>query len=238
MAREFLEQESLNANKKKRKLFLSLFLFFSCVSIFLYFATRNDLDFNDPSNQKLVILFWAAAGFMLFFTAVGLLASIRPAKGGKNLILPFGENTKPFVAEIINREVADGKFLYEGFMNHNTIGKYNDRVLLLPSYLLLIENIGGVTAIPRDKIYWICAQVGYKGGPFYVRLLIFTENKIFDFDGNDIDHTKEIADGLYQYIPNVFHKYDPQELSYSLEKLFQENRAEFLRFYEEEKNNL
>ena len=34
-------------------------------------------------------------------------------------------------------------------------------------------------------------------------------------------------DGLYQYIPNVFSKYDAQELYYSLEKLFRENRDEF-----------
>lgn len=106
---------------------------------------------------------------------------------------------------------------------------------MLPSYLLLIGEMGQITAIPRGKIYWICAQVGYKGGPFYVRLLIFTEQKIFDFDGNDIEHTKEIANGLYQYIPNAFREYDPQELSYLLEKLYQENRAGFLAFYEEEK---
>ena len=54
-------------------------------------------------------------------------------------------------------------------------------------------------AIPRDKIYWLCAQVGRKGGPFYVRLLLFTEEQILFFEGNDVDRIKEIADGLYQY---------------------------------------
>ncbi len=72
-------------------------------------------------------------------------------------------------------------------------------------------------------------------GPFSVRLLIFTEKQIFDFDGNDIEHTKEVANGLYQHIPNVFSAYDPQELSYSLEKLYRENREAFLAFCEEEK---
>ena len=119
-------------------------------------------------------------------------------------------------------------------MNADTIGKYNDRVILLPSYLLLIENLGGIMAIPRDKIYWLCAQVGRKGGPFYVRLLLFTEEQILFFEGNDVDRIKEIADGLYQYIPNVFAKYDAQELSYSLEKLFRENRDEFWKFYQKE----
>ncbi len=235
MAQVFLEQESINANRKKQKLFLSLFLFFNCISIFLYFATRNLLDWNNPSDRKLVGLFFALAGIMLFCVLFGLLVTMRPAKNGNNLILPFAENSKEAIAEVINREVAEGKTQFESFINYNTVKKYGDRVLLLPSYLLLIGEMGQITAIPRGKIYWICAQVGYKGGPFYVRLLIFTEQKIFDFDGNDIEHTKEIANGLYQYIPNAFREYDPQELSYLLEKLYQENRAGFLAFYEEEK---
>lgn len=235
MAQRFLEQESVNANKRKRKLFLSTFLFFTCITAFLYFATRNSIDLNDPRDQKLVVLFCIMIGFMLFCTAFGLLMSILPAKNGKNLILPFEENSKESVAAQIDQEVAEGKIIYEGFMNHNTIKPYPERVLLLPTYLLLIGEMGRVTAIPRDKILWLCAQVGYKGGPFYVRLLIFTEKKLFDFDGNDIEHTKEIANKLYQYIPNVFSKYDPQELSYSLEKLHKENRAGFMEFYKEEK---
>lgn len=237
MAQAFLEQESINANKRKRKFFISLFLFFIFMIGFLYFVTRNSIDLNNPTDQKLVVLFFAAIGFMLFFTIIGLLLSILPAKNGKNLILPFEENTREAVAAAINREVAEGKSLFEGFMNHNTRKQYFERVLLLPSYLLLIGEMGKVTAIPRDKIYWLCAQVGYKGGPFYVRLLIFTEKKIFDFSGNHIEHTKEIANSLYQYIPNVFSSYDPQELSYSLEKLFNENHAGFMEFYNEAKQN-
>lgn len=236
MARDFLEQEAAKANGKKRKLFLSLFIFFVCVSIFLYFMTKNAFDLNDLRDYKLVMLFYGVAGFMVFCTALGLAVTSRPVKGGKNLTLPYQENTKEAVAKIINQEVAQGKVLYEGFMNANTIGKYDDRVLLLPSYLLLIENLGGIMAIPREKIYWLCAQVGYEGGPFYVRLLIFTEKKVLFFDGNDVECIKEIADGLYQYIPNVFSKYDPQELSYSLEQLFKENRAGFLEFYKKEKS--
>ncbi len=235
MAQAFLEQESIGANRKKRKLFITLFLVFSGISAVLYFATKNALDWNDPADQKLVMLFFAAAGFMIFCVVFGLIMSMRPAKDGKNLLLPFGECTKESAAQIINTEVSEGKIQYEGYMNNNTIGKYSDRVLLLPSYLLLIGEMGQITAIPRSKIYWLCAQVGYKGGPFYVRLLIFTEKQIFDFDGNDIEHTKKVANGLYQYIPNVFSAYDPQELSYSLEKLYRENREAFLAFYEEEK---
>lgn len=170
------------------------------------------------------------------------MISILPAKNGRNLILPLEENTREEAAKIINREAAEGKILYEGFMNHNTIKKYSDRITILPSYLLLIREVGKITAIPRDKVYWICAQPGYKGGPYYVRLLIFTEKKLIDFDGNDIEHTMKIAEEIYQYIPNVFKDYNEQHripnFPYVLEKLYQENRADFVRLYEEEKQKL
>ena len=111
----------------------------------------------------------------------------------------------------------------------------------MPSYLLLCGRKGGpkgtskVTAITCQKIYWICAQAGIKGGPFIVRLLIFTENKIYSLTGTDIEHVQRIAYKLYQYIPNVFSDYDPFILSYELEKEFAKDRAEFLKFYENEK---
>lgn len=235
MTQEFLEQESIKANKRKRKLFLSMFAFFVCMAGFLYFATKNTIDTSDPGDWKLIFLFCLLIGLMLFCTTVGLLVSILPAKNGKNLILPCGEDTKEAVAALINREVAAGNVLYEGFMNYKTIKPYPNRVILLPTYLLLVGEMGWITAIPRDKIYWLCAQVGYKGGPYYVRLLIFTEKKLVPFDGNDIEHTKQIADDLYQHMPNVFSQYDPQELSHKLEQLFNEKPAKFLEFYAQEK---
>lgn len=238
MERNYLEQESIRENSSRRKLFLGLFAFFACISTFLYFAAGNSLDLSKPDDKKLFVIFVVMAGFMLFCTAVQLILSILPAKNGRNLILPLEENTREAVAEIINREAADGKILYEGYMNYKTIKKYSDRITILPSYVLLISEIGKIIAIPRDKIYWICAQVGYKGGPYYVRLLIFTEKKLIDFDGNDIDHTIEIAENIYQYIPNVFKDHDSQDLPYALEKLYKENRTEFMRLYEEEKQKL
>lgn len=242
MKRAYLEQESIRANSSRRKLFLGLFAFFVCVSAFLYFALRDSIDLSNPQDKMLVNIFIVMAGIMLFCTAVMLMMSILPAKNGKNLILPLEENTREAVAEIINREAAEGKILYEGYMNHKTIKKYNTRITILPSYVLLISEIDKITAIPRDKIYWICAQPGYKGGPYYVRLLIFTEKKLIDFDGNDIDHTREIAENIYQYIPNVFADYEAQHRTpnfpYTLELLYNQNRAEFLRLYEEEKQKL
>lgn len=238
MAREYLEQESIKENSRRRKLFLGLFVFFACISAVLYFAVGDSLDLSKPDDKKLFVIFVVMAGLMLFCTAVQLMISILPAKNGRNLILPLEETTREGAAEIINREAAEGKILYEGFMNHNTIKKYSDRITILPSYILLIREIGKITAIPRDKIYWICAQPGYKGGPYYVRLLIFTEKKLIDFDGNDIEHTVEVAENIYQYIPNVFKDYDTQNLPYVLEKLYNENRADFMRLYEEEKQKL
>ena len=49
---------------------------------------------------------------------------------------------------------------------------------------------------------------------------------------------EKIADKLYQYIPNVFSKYDSFILSYELEDLFDKNREAFLKFYEEEKTKM
>lgn len=241
MELEYLEQESIREKSRRRKLLLGLFVFFACISVFLYFAVGNSIDLSKSDDKKLFIIFVVMAGFMLFCTAAQLIISILPAQNGTNLILPLEENTREAAAEIINREAAEGKILYEGFMNHNTIKKYSDRITILPSYVLLIGEIGKITAIPRDKIYWICAQTGYKGGPYYVRLLIFTEKKLIDFDGNDIEHTMEVAENIYQYIPNVFKDYNTQhnvDLPHVLEKLYNENRTEFIRLYEEEKQKL
>ncbi len=241
MVREYLEQESIKGNSRRRKFFLGIFLVFACICAFLYFAVGNSIDLSKPDDKKMFIIFVVMAGLMVFCTAVQLIISILPAKNGRNLILPLEENTRE-AAEIINKEAAEGKILYEGFMNHNTIKKYSNRITILPSYVLLIREIGKITAIPRDKIYWICAQPGYKGGPYYVRLLIFTEKKLIDFDGNDIEHMIEIAENIYQYIPNVFKDYSAQHgitnLPFILEKLYNENRSAFMSLYEEEKQKL
>lgn len=239
MERKYLEQESLKENARRRKLFLVAFIFFACISAFLYFAVGNSIDLSKPDDKKIFIIFIVMAGLMLFCTAVQLIISMLPAKNGTNLILPLGETTREAAAEMINKEAADGKILYEGFMNHKTVKKYSSRIVILPSYVLLIRDIGKITAIPRNKIYWICSQVGYKGGPYYVRLLIFTEKKLIDFDGNDMEHMKEVEENIYRYIPNVFKDYSERDdvvsLPHVLEKLYMENRAEFMRLYEEEK---
>ena len=141
------------------------------------------------------------------------------------------------MAELIDQEASEGKIQVEEYIYEFAEGKkpYGEKIVLMPSYLLLCGNKNKITVIPRDKIYWIVAQVGQKGGSFRVQLLIFTEKKIFNMVGVDIEHVEGIADKIYQYIPNVFSGCDSFSLSYELEKVFAKDRAEFLKFYENEK---
>ena len=89
-------------------------------------------------------------------------------------------------------------------------------------------------AIPRDKIYWLCAQVGRKGqSSFVVRILIFTEKSTYYVDGVDVKHVEDIAEKLYQHIPNIFSEYDPFIFSYQLEAIYAKDRPQFMKLYEE-----
>lgn len=241
MKQGFLAQESRRSNQKNRKLFTILFLVYIVLISFIAFAVKDSIDFNDYSSKKVVVCIVILSAFMLIAVTAGLIRSSRVAVKGRNLILPFKEDTKEAVGKVIDQEVAEGKVLLEEYIYEFTEGKkpYGQRIMLLPSYLLLFNGMGKITAIPRDKIYWHCAQVGRKGSSsFIVRLLIFTEKKTFSVDGVEVEHVEKIADKLYEYIPNVFQEYDPFLLSYELEKLFDKNRAEFLKFYEEKKKAL
>lgn len=237
MNQGYLEQQSKQINQATRKRLLGALIAYICIIAVLYVLLKDSFDFNDPSSRQ---VFGYAAVFtviMMIAIVVGLFKSSRTAVNGRNLILPFDENTKEAVGRMIDQEAAEGKIQVEEYIYHFEEGKkpYGERVVLLPSYLLLVGHGNKITAIPRDKIYWICAQVGHKGGSFRVQLLIFTEKKIFNMVGVDIEHVQNIADKIYQYIPNIFSDYDTFTLSYELEKLYAANRTEFLNFYENEK---
>lgn len=234
----FLEQESIKANKKNRKLFLILFFVYIVLIAGIGFAIKDSLDLSDYKTKKVLAYAAILTFIMLFCVIFMLIKSSRPAVNGKNLLLPFKENTKEAVGMIVDREVADGMVQVDEYIDKfkETEKPHGERIMLLPSYLLLFNGMGAITAIPRNKIYWICAQVGRKGASsFIVRLMIFTEIKTFYMDGVEIAHVEGIAKKLYQYIPNIFSEYDPFILSYELDKLFDKNREEFLRFYEGEK---
>ena len=230
----YLERESERTNLAVRKRLTRGGLAAVCILAVLYFLLKDSLDFNDPSSREILIYLGIFVVVMAAAIVVGLFRARGASGNGQNLILPFEENTKEAVAKTINQEVAEGKLQVEEYIDSFAEGKtpHGEKIALTPSYLLLCGDKNKITAIPRSKIYWICAQVGHKGGSYRVRMLVFTEKKIFNMVGVDIEHVQRIADKIYQYIPNVFSDYDTFTLSYELEKLFADNREEFLRFYE------
>ncbi len=239
MAANFLEKESLSANKKLRRLLLIVIAIFVAAVAVIYFGVGDELfDFSDERTRLIAGVLLGGAGILLIFSFIILILTMRPAKNGKNLLLPLGETTQEKAAEIINREVAEGKILYEGTRDYNTPIKHDTRVLLTPSYLLLIGySMEKIRAIPCDRILWIGAQTGYTGGPYFARLLIFTREKMLDCDVNDMEQAKRLAEGLYHYIPNVFRDLEWQDdnFPHMLEKLYRKDRDGFLALYEEEK---
>lgn len=238
MKEQFLAQEAIMAGKKSRKLLMGAFLFFTCMVSILAFALKDSMDLSDVKSKKILLAFGALAAVMILSVIVGMIKSFRVPRKGQNLKLPMKENSKEAVAAIINKEVEEGKLLLNEYMSCFPEGKkpYGSRVLLTESYLMLTEDTGIFTAIPRDKIYWFCAQPGIKGRSSYiVRFLVFTENGTFSVDGVDGEYVEKVAEKFYQYIPNVFKDYDVFELSYQLEAMYAKNRPAFLAFYEEEK---
>ena len=218
MAQGFLEQQAKRINRKNKRLFLFLLVLNAGLIGGIYFAVREAMDLSDYRTQKVVAGLVILGVLMMVSVIIGLVASARSAAdSSKSLILLFPGNTKEETAQIIDREVAEGK-------------------VLVDEYFLFCSGMGKVTVIPRDKIYWICAQVGRKGrSSFIVRLIVFNEKKTFYIEGVDVAHVEKIADKLYRHMPNVFSGYDPFTLSYELDALFDRNRGEFVRFYEEEK---
>lgn len=239
MAQGFLEQQAKRINRKNKRLFLFLLVLNAGLIGGIYFAVREAMDLSDYRTQKVVAGLVILGVLVMVSVIVGLAASARSAAdSSKSLILLFPGNTKEETAQIIDREVAEGKVLVDEYVGEFSDGQtpYGDRILLLPSYFLFCSAMGKVTVIPRDKIYWICAQVGRKGrSSFIVRLIVFNEKKTFYIEGVDVAHVEKIADKLYRHMPNVFSGYDPFTLSYELDALFDRNRGEFVRFYEEEK---
>jgi len=237
MEQGYLAQESRRTNETARRTLIKSCTAFIILAVILYFLLESSLDFNDPASQTIFSVMKMLTGAVFLALVVGMFRTSRVAVNGRNLVLPFGEAEKAEVAQIIDQEAAEGKIQVEEYIYEIPQGKrpHGEKIVLTPSYLVLFGDGSRVRAIPRGKIYWICAQVGQKGGPFIVQLQIYTEKKIFTMVGVDIEHVQNIAEKIYRYMPNVFCDYDPFILSYELEKLFTKNREEFLKFYENEK---
>lgn len=245
MNQGYLAQESVRINKATRKTLIITIIGFIGALAVIYFLGKDSIDFSNVSNGSISFYLVILIGILLFSTVIKLFAAGRVAKNGSNLFLPYKETTQEAAGNIIDSEALDGKILVEEYIYEVRGSKEptGEKIVLLPSYLLLCGARGGikgtskVTAIPRDKIYWICAQVGVKGGPFMVKLLVFTENKIYSLTGVEIEHVQTIAAKLYQYIPNIFSEHDPFVLSYELEKIFAKNPEEFFHLYENERKS-
>ncbi len=241
MNQGFLEQEAKQANKRNQKLFIILLLIFIIIITCIGLIVRTSIDINDVTIRKLLYCLTAFAALLLFSIIAGLWTSARSAlDASKSLILPFRETSRETAKDIINQEVLEEKVLIDHYTDTFTEEQtpYGERLMLLPSYLLLFNGMGKITAIPRDKIYWLCAQMGRREcSSFIVRLLIFTEKKTFYLEGADVSYFEMIAEQFYQYIPNIFNGYDPYQLSYELVSLFDKDRAQFMKLYENAKQS-
>lgn len=242
MEKGFLAQQSKAAANRNKKIFIPVLIIWLVIVAAAGFFLKDSIDLSDRRTVALVGAVIVLTVIMVVsVAAILILAGRWTADAGKILLLPFNEGENEAVAEVIDREIAEGKVQVDEYIENFEEGRkpYGDRIILLPSYLLYCNGMGRITVIPRDKIYWICAQAGRKGqSSFIVRLLIFTEKKIFAPEGADVAHIEKIADKIYQYIPNIFSGYDPFALSYELENMFNKNREEFLRLYNEAKSKV
>ena len=243
----FLEDVWYQENKSRRKIVSRMLVLAVCLYAFIIFMVKvvlkESIDLSDPSTHKLAIAFAVMGILMIISFLVVVIKSFTMAKNGANLIIPFGGQSREELAQIINTDMREENFLVNEYIGHFKEGdkKYGERVILTQSLLLLvnIKDSGKVAVIPREKIYWLCAQTGIKGRSSYiVRLLIFTESEIFALDGTEVDYVEQLAQKLYEYIPNVFKEYDVFELSYYLEDCFKKNRRAFMALYEEEKQKM
>lgn len=246
MEHGYLARESERVNKATKSSFLKAIIVLIAALAVIYFLGKDSLNLNDFSYGTPAFYLAVLMGILLVCSVIKLTATSKVAKNGSNLYLPYKDNTPEAAAAIIDREAQEGNILVEEYIDGFTekTKESGEKIVLTPSYLLICGTKGGpkgtskVTAIPRDKICWTCAQVGRKGGPFVVRLLVFTADKLYSLTGVDIDHAERIADKLYQYIPNIFSGYDPFTLSYELEELLAKNPAEFLNLCERQRNQM
>lgn len=232
MKEKFLVKESKRIHKATRRRLRICTLLFVCFMVLLYVLLQDEFARN-PSFKNTIY----SIGIVLIVIVVcaDVIGTIRTRKAdaqGENLILPYQDGSKQEIAEKINQDAANG-LLFEEYIYEFPEGKkpYGEKIVLTSSYLLLCST--KITVIPRDKIYWTCAQVGYKGGPYRVRFLVFTVKKVFEVIGVDIEHVEALANQLYEYLPNIFAGYDDDfNFSYQLEELYTKDHYEFMRLYE------
>jgi len=230
-----ISQEAIRAAKSIRKTALVCAIVMIFILLLSFFAADIDAELGEAVEEYSTVLYGIVAFVSLgvMFTIFRLRKVIQSYAKYTNLFVHADETARDVAGRTIDDEAAQGKVFVDEYQYSGRSPK-GGRVILLPSYLLLCQYMR-ITAIPVGRIFWVCAQVGFKGGPYVVRLRVFAENKIYSLDGVDVDHYKNIADKLYQHIPNIFYEYDTYDLSYKLEELFNKDYNKFLEFYETHK---
>ena len=137
MNQGFLAQESKKAHRKNRRLFTILLIIYLTLLAIIVFMVKDKIDFSDYDTKKVVVCISVLSVIMLVSVVTGLISTILGTTDGKSLILPFQENTKKAVGEIIDREVAEGNVLVDEYIEKFTDEEipYGERVMLIPSYL-------------------------------------------------------------------------------------------------------
>jgi len=235
MQKSFIAREASRSAKSIRGTLLMCAIIMIVILAASLFAADIDPELAEAVEKYSPYLYGFAAFMSLcvMVTAIRIIQVHRSYTKYINLVVHADETAKDAAGRTIDDEAAQGKILVDEYQNSDREAK-GGRVVLLPSYLLLCQYMR-ITAIPVGRILWVCAQAGFKGGPYIIRLRVFAENKIYSMDGVDIDHFINIADKLYQHIPNIFYEFDAYDLSYKLEELFSKNYNQFIEFCEKHK---
>lgn len=246
MNKNFLETIWKKTNSGRVKFaMIMLGVFVGALGLFA-FLIKDELPqiftSTDPDTQKIVLILAALILLMLLSLVVIVGKSLTSAKNGKNVILYDDATSQEEIAKRINSDYNNGRFLLNEPLDiyKQTDDTSGRRLVIADDYILIVYayhlDDGKVRYIPRDKIYWICAQPGIRGRSSYAaRLLVFTEKELIAVDCSDTEHLQLVVAQSYRHIPNVFSHYDPFTLSYELEKTYAKNRAKFLEFYHAEK---
>lgn len=257
----FLTKQSELGGRAAKKYFLILETVVVVLIAVIGYALKDTFDLNDYRDKKILVCLIVIAAIMLASGFIALFR-FRTWRNGENLDLMFQGEAKAAVAERVNREISEGRILFDEYVYEDSVRKgkrtTGERLILTPSYLLICRTLpnaspnGRVFAIPTNKIYCVCAQVGEKGrSSFMARLQVYTEKEIRYIDGGGCEWIETLADKLHQYIPDVFpaavvaellpegYKKDAEytlfRFPYYLETLFEKDRASFVQLYEEYK---
>jgi len=236
----FVEQQAEKLVKGKRTAGFSLLvmgLALIALAMFMYSYTSND-----PANADYAGMMAGMFGVPAVILCLVSIPQFLKASKVKNQtevyshLKVLSDNQDEYkVASIINDEIAQGKIQIEiqPFKYAKDV-----KVILLPSYLLFCQH--EITAVPIDKVYWIYTceadkdmyinkkTVSIKG---YATGILYDKKKYYIVADCKAD-AEEITARFHKYIPNVLGQYDN-----GLEKLFDKNHAEFLRIYNECKEN-